>query len=73
MCLYVFSRTRTVTTNFFVRFFIWNMNYHAEHHAWPFIPWHKLPKAHKVASTHLKHKANGYLSIHYNIINQMVK
>ncbi|MGI9227806.1 MAG: fatty acid desaturase [Gammaproteobacteria bacterium] len=67
----IFNRARTVNTNRIVRFFIWNMNYHAEHHAWPFIPWHKLPTVHNMITEHLEHQETGYLSVHYNVIKQM--
>ena len=42
-------RTRTVLTNPVFRWFWWNMNYHSEHHTWPGVPWHQLPKAHELS------------------------
>ena len=30
----ILARTRTVHTSAFIRWWLWNMNYHAEHHAW---------------------------------------
>ncbi len=38
--------TRTVYMNPVARFLYWNMNYHTEHHMYPTIPWHALPKLH---------------------------
>jgi len=35
--------TRTTLTTRVVRFLAWNMPYHAEHHAMPSVPFHKLP------------------------------
>jgi fatty acid desaturase len=32
--------------NPFFRFVYWNMNYHVEHHMFPMIPYHALPKLH---------------------------
>jgi fatty acid desaturase len=29
------------------RFLYWNMNYHVEHHIFPTIPYHALPKLHE--------------------------
>jgi fatty acid desaturase len=29
------------------RFLYWNMNYHVEHHIFPLIPYHALPKLHE--------------------------
>jgi len=40
---------------------VWNMPYHAEHHAYPAIPFHQLPNFHEVAKTHLKTTENGYI------------
>jgi Na+-transporting NADH:ubiquinone oxidoreductase subunit F len=38
---------RTVHMNFCNRFLYWNMNYHAEHHMFPLVPYHALPALHK--------------------------
>jgi fatty acid desaturase len=38
---------RTVYINPFSRFVYWNMNYHVEHHMFPMVPYHALPKLHK--------------------------
>lgn len=55
------ENTRTTYTNKFVRWLAWNMPYHAEHHAYPAIPFHQLPNFHEVAKTHLKTTENGYI------------
>ncbi|MCM8531506.1 MAG: NADH:ubiquinone reductase (Na(+)-transporting) subunit F [Lentisphaeraceae bacterium] len=39
---------RTVEMNFINRFFYWNMNYHIEHHMFPLVPYHALPKLHEL-------------------------
>ncbi|MGR3542630.1 MAG: fatty acid desaturase family protein [Hasllibacter sp.] len=38
--------TRTVLMNPVSRFLYWNMNYHLEHHMFPAVPYHRLPKLH---------------------------
>jgi fatty acid desaturase len=38
---------RTVTMNPVFRFLYWNMNYHIEHHMFPMVPYHALPKLHE--------------------------
>ncbi|MBU4528078.1 MAG: fatty acid desaturase family protein [Hoeflea sp.] len=38
--------SRTVYMNPISRFIYWNMNYHVEHHMFPMIPYHALPKLH---------------------------
>ncbi len=40
--------TRTFLTNPVFRFLYFNMNYHIEHHMFPMVPWHRLPKLHAV-------------------------
>jgi fatty acid desaturase len=39
--------SRTVYMNPIFRFIYWNMNYHVEHHIFPTIPYHALPKLHE--------------------------
>jgi len=38
--------SRTVMMNPIFRFIYWNMNYHVEHHMFPMVPYHALPKLH---------------------------
>jgi Na+-transporting NADH:ubiquinone oxidoreductase subunit F len=37
---------RTVQMNFIHRYLYWNMNYHVEHHMFPLVPYHNLPRLH---------------------------
>jgi Na(+)-translocating NADH:ubiquinone oxidoreductase F subunit len=39
---------RTVYMNPISRFIYWNMNYHVEHHMFPLVPYHALPKLHEL-------------------------
>ncbi len=38
---------RTVYMNPVFRFLYWNMNYHVEHHMFPMVPFHALPRLHE--------------------------
>jgi fatty acid desaturase len=38
--------SRTVYMNPVLRFLYWNMNYHIEHHMFPMVPYHALPRLH---------------------------
>jgi len=38
---------RTVYMNFIHRYLYWNMNYHVEHHMFPLVPYHALPRLHE--------------------------
>jgi fatty acid desaturase len=55
------ENTRTTFTTRFMRFLAWNMPYHAEHHAYPIVPFHKLPAFHAIAQGHLKQTERGYI------------
>jgi fatty acid desaturase len=39
--------SRTVHMNPVLRFLYWNMNYHIEHHMFPMVPYHALPRLHE--------------------------
>lgn len=67
----ILARTRTVETVVLVRFFLWNMNYHAEHHAWPAVPWHALPRVHDLVRPHID-AAPGYLALHRDVFAAVV-
>ena len=54
------ENTRTTFTNRLVRFIAWNMPYHVEHHAYPAVPFHRLPAFHAVLRDHLSVTADGY-------------
>jgi fatty acid desaturase len=56
----MFENTRTTFTNRIVRFLAWNMPYHAEHHVFPAVPFHRLPDLHARMRSHLKVTAEGY-------------
>lgn len=40
--------SRTVYMNPISRYIYWNMNYHVEHHMFPMVPYHALPKLHEL-------------------------
>jgi MocE subfamily Rieske [2Fe-2S] domain protein len=39
---------RTVYMNVINRYLYWNMNYHVEHHMFPLVPYHNLPRLHEI-------------------------
>jgi fatty acid desaturase len=61
----VLKRTRSISTLRPLRYFFWNMPYHAEHHGWPSVPFHALPVLHDEVKRDLPHAGEGYLSIHW--------
>ncbi len=54
------ENSRTTFTSAIVRWLAWNMPYHAEHHVYPAVPYHKLPEFHQLVRSHLKVTQNGY-------------
>jgi fatty acid desaturase len=54
------ENSRTTFTNALVRWLAWNMPFHSEHHAFPAVPFHKLPAFHAIAHEHLRVTENGY-------------
>jgi fatty acid desaturase len=55
-----FENTRTTHTNALMRWFTWNMPYHAEHHAYPSVPFHALPALNRLVDDRIRHKGHGY-------------
>lgn len=62
------TNTRTTYTLSPIRFLMWNMPFHAEHHLYPSIPFHALPAAHDRTAPHLAHIAQGYSRVNRQII-----
>lgn len=54
------ENSRTTTTSKLIRFLAWNMPYHAEHHSYPAVPFHRLPDLHRLAAPHLREAEAGY-------------
>lgn len=54
------ENTRTTYTNGFVCWFAWNMPYHAEHHAFPSVPFHALPELNRLVAARIVHRGHGY-------------
>ena len=63
-----FSNTRTTISNPIVRFLMWNLPFHAEHHLFPNIAFYRLPEAHQYLRPHLKFVAKGYVQVNREII-----
>ena len=59
--------TRTTMTAPLVRYFAWNMNYHAEHHLAPAVPFHALPQAHATLRSRLGVVSPGYAAVQREI------
>ncbi|WP_350333035.1 fatty acid desaturase [Coralliovum pocilloporae] len=62
------ANSRTTFTNAVIRFVAWNMPYHAEHHAYPAVPFHKLPEFHRLTAPHLQETEQGYTRFHRTMV-----
>lgn len=60
--------TRSMRTNPLVRLLMWNMPYHAEHHAYPAVPFHALPRLHGELGDELRNKDLSYPGFHLRVI-----
>lgn len=58
------ENSRTTFTNRLIWLLAWNMPYHAEHHAFPNVPFHQLPELHKDLQDHLQNTSKGYAGFH---------
>ncbi|MCK1297828.1 MULTISPECIES: fatty acid desaturase [unclassified Bradyrhizobium] len=56
-----FQNTRTTYTGAIVKWVAWNMPYHVEHHAYPTIPFHALPKLNGIVDGEIVHRGRGYI------------
>jgi fatty acid desaturase len=73
-CPYVanmLENSRTTLTNWLVRKLAWNMPFHAEHHAYPGVPFHQLPTFHALIERHIMHTEAGYVTFHSKYIRAM--
>ncbi|MEO0350413.1 MAG: fatty acid desaturase [Cyanobacteria bacterium P01_A01_bin.15] len=62
------TNTRTTLTLWPVRFLMWNMPYHAEHHMYPSIPFHALPTAHQSLKEYWGQLDMGYVRVNRDIV-----
>jgi fatty acid desaturase len=65
------ENTRTTLTIWPVRWLMWNMPFHAEHHLYPSLPFHALPAAHDPIAPHLRHCDRGYLAVHRRLLRNL--
>ncbi len=50
---------RTVYMNVLNRYLYWNMNYHVEHHMFPLVPYHALPRLHDLVKADMPKPYSG--------------
>jgi fatty acid desaturase len=62
------ENSRTTRSLAAIRRLAWNMPYHAEHHAYPALPFHALPAAHRLLRARITVQAAGYVAVHREIL-----
>jgi fatty acid desaturase len=68
------SNTRTTYTLWPVRFLMWEMPYHADHHRYPALPFFSLARAHQTLAPYLAHVARrGYWGLHLGFLRDLRK
>jgi fatty acid desaturase len=65
------TNTRTTLTLAPLRFLMWNMPFHAEHHLYASLPFHALPAAHDRLKSHFTTVDPGYLRVNLGIISKL--
>ncbi|WP_370594651.1 fatty acid desaturase [Synechococcus sp. CBW1006] len=63
--------TRTTLTLAPLRWLMWNMPFHTEHHLYPSLPFHALPQAHDQLAPQLVHCSPGYLAVHRGFLGNL--
>lgn len=64
--------TRSCQVAWPLRWLCWNMNYHAEHHYAPSVPYHALPAMHQQVAGQLP-LVRGYSGAHREILNALLR
>jgi fatty acid desaturase len=65
--------SRTITMNGLCRFLYWNMNYHVEHHMFPMVPYHALPKLHEAVKHDCPPPYRGLREAYREIIPALIR
>ncbi len=61
------TNTRTTLTLWPLRWLMWNMPFHAEHHLYPSIPFQSLPQTHAQLKTYFDRVESGYMQVNRSI------
>ena len=67
------ENTRTTLTWPLVKLFAWNMPYHAEHHAYPAIPFHALPRLHARVRGKIENLEPGYVRASVKVARYLLR
>lgn len=65
------ANTRTTMAPFAIRLLMWNMPFHAEHHLYPAVPFHRLPELHTHLRDKLRYLAPSYVAANREIVQSL--
>lgn len=68
----IMEKTRSMKTFPILKLIMWNMPYHAEHHAFPAVPFHALPELRKGLEEEIKHMES-YPGFHLKVLTRKIK
>lgn len=69
----VTKNTRSTDSNAVFRYFYWNNNYHAEHHAFPQVPYCNLPRLSGLIATKFKYRAGSFTEFHFDLVRSLAR
>lgn len=72
-CQDIRESTRSFTTNWFSRFIYSNMSYHIEHHLYPMVPFHALPKLSAALADQIPQPDKGLFRTNAQILSAVLK
>lgn len=67
------DNTRTFIAGPVTRFLYWNMNYHIEHHMFPQVPFHALPKLHEAVKDQMPEPCQGLIGCYREMIPAIIR
>ena len=65
--------TRTVYMNRLCRFLYVNMNYHLEHHMFPLVPFHALPRLHAAIRDQTPPAYGGFIAVYRELLPALIR
>ena len=68
----ILESTRSFDTGWMAKFLYMNMNYHVEHHLYPQIPFHALPKLHKKVKNQLPKPDPGFWKTNFEVLTVVI-